>query len=282
MANEEHTTALGSLKNLHKPGSCITRGPEHYAASNLCSYRGQARKKAVASPNRPSGKKLYDWDAYEPLTQAQMGPDRVETEARKVQNKKQPGKWDWYPRGYKKFLKYPKQGDWDVTGHNFTKKCIVPYWHEAHHIIPCESLEGGIQKFETDQGTSGLALMVKQGLLTAGYNQNGEWNMLILPMDQVIARGMELPKHRVTPTHFDHEAFNENVKTQVVRVLNKIKKSSRKHGAKKRAIEIIAEKLRPEIILAGEKGVLNVAAMKTAPFQKAGTAATRSLAAIYR
>src|SRR4029077_14379280 len=52
-----------------------------------------------------------------------------------------------------------------------------PYWHNAHHIIPSGAFRNAI--VTAGKSKSGLANVIKQGLLRATYNQNGKINMVI-------------------------------------------------------------------------------------------------------
>jgi len=96
MSEAQHLKDVKKKPNKHRAvgEACLNRHVGHYAASNTCSYRGQARKRALKD------KGTYDWPAYKSLS----GGPRVRTDARRVKGKV-------IPSWYKLTLAPPSEGD---------------------------------------------------------------------------------------------------------------------------------------------------------------------------
>ncbi|MCY1078317.1 AHH domain-containing protein [Archangium lansingense] len=91
-----------------------------------------------------------------------------------------------------------KEEDWDVDpgNRNFKWDCNVPYYHEAHHVIPDATLRTGL--LEVFKKNAAVAAWVAEKMLDAPYCVHHKDNMLILPMDQLVGEVLELPIHRET------------------------------------------------------------------------------------
>lgn len=186
-------------------GACLNRhiGDKPYEGSgNSCSHRWQAYLQMQGD----SG--LYNWPKYKSLSKQ---ASRITTAAETVAGAKFP---DWYVYS----LKQPEEGDWDVDGNNFWTECYVPYWHEAHHIVPNSTLREAIASVG-----SKLVVTVRRGLLQEKYNLNQKKNMVMLPMDKAVANAIGLPRHRVTASCRSHSTYSNHVKTQLNKMMQKIK-----------------------------------------------------------
>ncbi|HWO08607.1 MAG TPA: hypothetical protein VNN80_03985, partial [Polyangiaceae bacterium] len=105
----------------------------------------------------------------------------------------------------------PRRGEWDLTGSglgwrkvdgggakqltfpNFQGHAHVPYWHNAHHILPNGVLNSAL--LDAAKADMALFYLTRTGLLEAGYNLNDKVNMVLLPMDTVVAAALCLPCH---------------------------------------------------------------------------------------
>jgi len=215
-------------------GSCLNR---HVAsvpskgANNSCSHRWQSYMQMKGD------KRLYNWPKYKSLSEQ---TSRVSTAAIKKDGVIFP---DWY----KYSLKQPKKGDWNVKGKNFFHQCYIPYWHEAHHIVPNSTLRNSIAKV----GAS-FVDTVRQGLLKEKYNVNEKKNMIMLPLDKPIARALKLPVHRKTASHRNHSAYSNNVASKTNKIMLSIREKLDDHEKPnyktlKNKIEKISTGLYPKI-----------------------------------
>lgn len=100
----------------------------------------------------------------------------------------------------------------------------VPYWHNAHHIIPNGALKGAITKAGKEK--AGLTNLIKQGLLKATYNLNDRKNMIILPMEQDVGDLIRLPRHlRGDGTRrFSHPDYSRDAEEQMKDIIDSYKK----------------------------------------------------------
>ncbi|MBN1208019.1 MAG: AHH domain-containing protein [Myxococcaceae bacterium] len=252
-----HRKDSGGLKAKHKKGpgneACLT-GHEgsKYEVGNTCSYRWQAYEQAKIK------KTLYNWPKYRPLHKANQP---VKTEARTK-------KGALFPSWYKKTLDAPAPNAWDVdkSGENnqgvavgnFQGTCYVPYWHEAHHVVP----KGLLGKALVAAGRGAkkprsAVRVVKHGLMDEGYNVNNKLNMFILPLDRTVARVLQLPKHRKTPRHRNHRAYDNFVWSKLNKFFKTTAQDAQKHDEPKyrklrKRIEKLSDKLYDEIIDAGK------------------------------
>jgi hypothetical protein len=107
------------------------------------------------------------------------------------------------------------------------------HWFEAHHIIPRSQLTGAIASI--GQGTPNankLQLMVRRGLMEENYNLNHKKNMIILPMDGLVAKALELPKHLATPDHRDHPRYSKHVEGKIKKFFNPVMETKSRHEKK--------------------------------------------------
>lgn len=170
-------------------GKCLNRhevGFKQYS----CFHKWQAFVRATEDS------KYYNWPRYENAAKDQMpeeghplyaGPGHI-----------------YFTR-----MNKPKPGDWNVDWNrlNFKTNCNIPYYHEAHHIIPDSILQKVIQKtFGAIGGSPELVLTARNLLLEQSYNVNHKLNMVLLPMNSHVARVLNLPVHRRLG-HPDHKAY---------------------------------------------------------------------------
>jgi hypothetical protein len=96
-------------------------------------------------------------------------------------------------RSHWRVYEIPDRPEWSVLSEGNFEHFKVPYWHNAHHIIPNGALKAAIAKVGKE--TAGMTNLIKQGLLKATYNLNDKINMVILPMQRYHARKVGLPRH---------------------------------------------------------------------------------------
>jgi hypothetical protein len=126
-----------------------------------------------------------------------------------------------YPDAHKVFNPPPPAGTWDpLHGNNFRKSARKPYRHNAHHILPNGVLRDCINEAAAQAGDKGAALriLIRGGLLDAGYNLNHKLNMIILPGDQRVAWVLKLPAH-VEKGKRAHEEYSAEVSKRVEQVM---------------------------------------------------------------
>lgn len=272
MSQKRHNWDTKNLKGKHKPvtrstegGACLNShsaerdkpGPEGVLKPHSCNYRWQGFKRALDEESSS-----YNWPRYKPLSEAISRTPFMVLMARVAGSRMQ--------------VNAPKEGDWDITagGKNFRTSCNVPYWHEAHHIIPDSTLSTSIS--ELGKGTpkkSEYMKMARGGLLEAAYNLNHKLNMILLPMDKTISQALGLPRHRLSADVFSHAAYSDKVKRLVDVALKPVQENLQKHetpnyNACKEDIEGVSKTLYPLIILAGKlirKGRLKEGALEQLP-----------------
>jgi A nuclease family of the HNH/ENDO VII superfamily with conserved AHH len=263
----KHQKELKGIKRLHSsgpPGACIHRhGNSKVRANDYCSYRWQGLLNAIDNAG------FYNYPAYRKL----VGEEGVKTD-----------KARGFPSWYKRTLKAPQKGEWNVTEivgaknqKNFRDKCYKPYWHEAHHIVPDDVLrqtlawvgEGAASPAEVEK-------TIRAGLLEEKYNLNAKINMFLLPMDTKISETIGLPKHRITTTTRNHTTYSDKVFAELKKILTKLKKATQKHdefkySSCKEGIENQSNILRAQIRAAGELDkVASLDQMADARFQPPG------------
>ena len=168
-------------------GKCLNRHVSR-VKENSCSHRWQAWKRAVASETV--------W-------------------------------YNAYGDAHKVFNPPPPAGSWDLTqGTNFRKSSRKPYRHNGHHIVPNGILRDCINDAVAQAGDKGPALriLIRGGLLDAGYNLNHMINMIILPSDQRVAWVLKLPAH-VEKGKRAHEEYSAAVQTGVDKVVREFAKA---------------------------------------------------------
>ena len=164
------------LEKLHAQGRCLTRHQQR-TQGHKCSHQWQAKVRAEGADRG-----LYEHPKYHSL----CGQGRWRTAAQQAASGR------YFPRGYGILRNRPKCGDWDPGGQNF-EHFIRPYWHNAHHIVPNRALDNAIQVAGEEDAR--IPNLIKAGLLKADYNLNDELNMIILPMERLIAATLGLPRH---------------------------------------------------------------------------------------
>ncbi len=217
MSQKKHLEDEEQLgKHKQSGDACLNRHVGHYAESNSCSYRAQAKKRAL------SDAELYDWPAYESLANR---PEDIETSAREKNGRTVPS---WYG----KTLKSPAKNAWDLDHkNNFKDKCYEPYWHESHHLVPNSTLSRAISEVGNGMDQPAKVVQaVRGGLLDAGYNLNDKANMFMLPMDRRVALALGLPKHRKTPDHRSHAAYSLYVLGELREIIGAARDDLEAHG----------------------------------------------------
>ena len=142
----------------------------------------------------------------------------------------------------------------------------VPYWHNAHHIIPNGALKGAITKAGKEK--AGLTNCIKQGLLKATYNLNDKINMIILPMEQDVGDLIKLPRHlrgdgtrRFSHPDYSREAEEslkdiiDSYKQIALDAINAVEGKHEKPNAtlSKTALETLSNRLYEDIKKAGQE-----------------------------
>ncbi|HSP80434.1 MAG TPA: AHH domain-containing protein [Myxococcaceae bacterium] len=166
------------------------------------------------------------------------------------------------------------RGDWDVKPGNFDTHCDVPYFHEAHHVIPNSTLSTTIASFFGDTSEGGspeLVFVVRGGLLSAGYNLNHLSNMIILPLDTTVARVIRLPRHRTLPKMY-HGAYSGYVGSELEHIISEyaedlVEHKSPRYKDFKDGLLKLSERLYEAITEAGEDGVEALDFMERARFR---------------
>lgn len=265
MSEAQHAKDLKKLKGHTSAGSptgtggaCLNRHLSQVKESDSCSHRWQGYLNAKAN-----AEDLYDWPHYKPLSEQSS----ITTSARMLNGTLFP---DWY----RKTLKPPKKGDWDVgKDGNFRTKCYVPYWHNAHHVIPNSELRKAI--LEVGKGMRApltTAYLVRQGLLDEKYNLNFKKNMIMLPMDRTVGGTLQLPVHLKSPTARSHGAYSKNVANELKTIFTPVQaaldehEEEPKYKACKDDLENLSEHLHSQIVAAGKSGTKYIDQMAASLF----------------
>ncbi|NTX13033.1 AHH domain-containing protein [Myxococcus sp. CA056] len=238
MSEERHTRDIENKLDHHtaggtEGGKCLNRH-ESRKPNNSCSHIWQATKKAQSDDG------LYNWPRYKDM----------------------PGTIQVFFQGREAEAGKPQKGDWDVKAGNFDTHCDVPYFHEAHHVIPNSTLSTTISDYlgNPDEGGSPeLVTVVRGGLLTAGYNLNHMDNMIMLPLDATVARVMRLPRHRTLPKMY-HGVYSDHVKSELKAMLadnleDLVDHEAPKYKDFKDKLIALSNRLYGSIKQAGEDGV---------------------------
>jgi len=237
--------------NKVEPGACLTghesgrkKAKPRYLKENSCNYRWQGYKQAVDE------KSLYNnkAPAGQPVLQVRWGGLRRKT------------------------ITPSKKSDWNVTpaSLNFRTSCNVPYFHEAHHIVPHGELRDAINKVGPGKHKTKIRNLIRGGLLDELYNLNHKLNMIILPLDKNVAAKVGLPRHRVTTAVRSHKAYSKYIKGKLSEILVPVKKDEAEHFKEpdyedlKDQIVNISETTRPDIEAAGGTSSLDQAAKQWA------------------
>lgn len=203
MADNIHISKA-DLDALHKPG-CLTRCTSKRQPSNPCSHICRAVEQTEDHAS------TYDYPTYIELC-SNTNDYFLPTSSSRA-----------------RLTRCPRPNEWDVgVGNNF-QHYRVPYWHNAHHIIPNGVMRSGIAKVGKED--SRLPRLIKYALLKAEYNLNFKENMVILPMQSAIAQALALPRHLKgdevgpgeLPEIFSHPDYSTMVENELVPVLNRYK-----------------------------------------------------------
>ncbi|NVJ16885.1 hypothetical protein [Myxococcus sp. AM010] len=122
-------------------GKCLNRHVSVWKAHS-CSHRWQAWLHAS------DDKALYDWPKYKRFVDENQ-PIRTNAKQNYTTSDKSGNTtvWPVYPAFYKEFLDAPQPHDWDVGQlGNFRHSCVVPYYHNAHHIVTNSELRNAINR----------------------------------------------------------------------------------------------------------------------------------------
>jgi hypothetical protein len=244
----QHQDNRGNLKALHNPvenstegGVCIVRCKAPRAAGangrllrNSCNYRWQGFEQALRHESE-----RYNYPAYKAL--CGVGPFSME-----IRN--------GGPRTVA-----PTEKTWDITddGDNFQASCNVPYWHEAHHLIPNAELRLAISNIAKGPLKAEYFRLYRRGLMEEKYNLNHKKNMMILPLDNQVSEALGLPRHREHAGVLHHKAYSTEVRTRLQSVFPLVTAAEKKHEEKppyKRVaeqLEAVSARMRQWVIDAG-------------------------------
>lgn len=192
---------LGVKHAKHRPG-CVTRHVSTYDASDSCSHRYHAAKRARAE-------RRIDY------TNAQAQAKCA---------------WKDTDKNRKTLATFLKQGK--ITGppsarggklHIAVEPFSTVWWpwlNNAHHIIPRSVLADALEEIARsaeDHWERAFDVMI-QGLLEEQYNLNDVPNMIMLPVDEADGAAMGLPAH-LSARKRDHPAYSKQVRKVVHAVL---------------------------------------------------------------
>ena len=226
-------------------GACLQGSHEsRYVANNSCSHRWQAYRQAEDISHR------YNWPAYRSIFETIIS-DSAKSRSRQTKTRSKKGRRVYmasilrsafrdtvktvYGAGYKagdegtldvsdfaNVWDLDKSVDaWDSDAQaekpcpNFRKRDNVPYWHQAHHLIPSSLFRNALLNSAGGE-LDDVYFLARKGLLAAKYNHNGKDNMIILPMQDVVADALRLPVHTTAP---QHDAYDRRIKQKLDSVL---------------------------------------------------------------
>lgn len=220
MAGTSHFSDA-DVRNLHQPKGgasekgCLTRHQSR-EQGHQCSHQWHAYVKAEDNAA------MYNYPAYQTL----CGEGSFRTGAR-ISKKGSPFPPNYAMTHMFPMKKRPRPGQWDLGIKRNYLHFTKPYWHNAHHLIPNSTLDTAIRDVSTSDPR--LYDLIRGGLLKGEYNLNGKKNMIILPMDQVVAEAMQLPRHLrghesgPAPEYWNHPDYNQIVRTRIRPVMNEYK-----------------------------------------------------------
>src|SRR5205823_4126093 len=104
---------------------------------------------------------------------------------------------------------------WSFKGDNFIIG-YKPYNHNAHHILPFESM-------------AQLSYDELKLVQASGYNLNDKLNMIILPCNAEYGYALQLPHH---PT--SHDKYSKAVKQMIAKLKKKLSQKKKKHDLTKK------------------------------------------------
>jgi hypothetical protein len=221
-----HVSAA-ELDALHAKGKCLTRHESAFKKGDKCSHRYGAYLQIKSDQG------YYNYPKYKSF----CGPGSFRTNAYRAG-----GSGATFPSWYTLTKRQPRKGDWDVgkmgalpgssvkSIENFTTHASVPYWHNAHHIVPNSTLSEKIDDAGASDGR--IPNLIRQGLLNVSYNLNDKQNMIVLPMDTKVAGALGLPRHIKggEPGYYlNHPDYNTMVKGMLTPIINRYKAIVAKH-----------------------------------------------------
>jgi hypothetical protein len=207
MADQEHFLTTGApsphyIEGGLDKGGCLTGHLTEYRKSDSCSYRWQA-----VARSRSNRKPIYNLKKITAKDMQRVKDDRTSkakvadgslvTSAYYSKDKKTGKMTAINPPGYATRLRVPDDPkDWWVdTGDNF-EGFIVPYWNNAHHMIPKGTFNEVIDKVE-QKASARVRDLIVCSLIEARYNINHHKNMILLPQDKEVGILFRLPRHLI-------------------------------------------------------------------------------------
>lgn len=219
-------------------GACLTGHSTSYSDACSCTYRWQAVRES-----RRNRREIYN--KVPVVTEKQSREYHAKAPSLPqgfIPTSYNPAKHSNSNLQYGPHIALPQAGDWQVfgptranmkdaagntipPGANFTK-WTWPYWNNAHHMIPKGTFNGTIDAIDDLDCRE----LVRVGLLRAEYNVNHHINIILLPMDQEVARVMDLPRHlirdedfvriEIGTKYFNHGAYNQNIRTRLEAIID--------------------------------------------------------------
>lgn len=219
MATTKHLAFLGKGIPHHTSGGatggkCIAKHvPSYEPTQSSCTHRWQAFEKAMENKGTY---KLTD-DQVKALGGGKWsllfrGGQKVVS---KLVAARETAEVSTENKGmYQHLVAKPGKGeDWDVGhGRNFKWDCNVPYYHEAHHVVPDATVRTALMKVFDAQ----VAVWVATKMLEVPYCVHHKDNMLILPMDARVGDVLQLPIHRETK-QCNHNRYDEFILKKLVK-----------------------------------------------------------------
>jgi hypothetical protein len=221
MANNNHVSEA-DLEKLHKQGACLTRHQKR-AKGNKCSHQWQAKEQAEAHPS------VYNYPSY--YTLCDNIPGGIFLTA--LRSNFPPGYGEEWLGSYWKNKPTHSGKEWDLGKDDNFNHFAKPYWHNAHHIVPNRALASAINDAASQAKNAELINLIKAGLLKAEYNLNDKINMVILPMERIVAAALALPRHlkrdEVGPDEKkefrSHADYSKRIENKLVGVMRNYKET---------------------------------------------------------
>jgi hypothetical protein len=239
---QKHFLSSGAASPHHvesglENGGCLTGHEGTFKPNRSCSYRWQAVERSRTHRKPIYNLDFTDADVQRVINQrdpnARVGPGLLMTSAYYSKDKKTGQKFVT-PLGYATRLKIPKDfRDWWIEkGTNF-QGFIVPWWNNAHHLIPKGILNKGIDDGARDNPR--VRDVVVCSLIEARYNINHHRNVVLLPMDKEVAVMYRLPRHLVLEDEteiqetgspvFNHQSYNATVSQRLRGIIRSYKRA---------------------------------------------------------
>jgi hypothetical protein len=241
--SQEHFLSSGARSPHHvesglENGGCLTGHQGRFTPDCSCSYRWQAVERS-RSHRRPiynldltEADKQRVFDERDPSVRVRRG--FLKTSAYFSTDKKTGKKTVINPAKYATQIKIPKdpRGWWIEKGKNF-QGLIVPWWNNAHHMIPKGLLNKAIDDGARDNPR--VRDVVVCSLIEARYNINHHRNVVLLPMDKEVAIMYRLPRHLVLEDEtdiqetgspvFNHQNYNATVSQRLRGIIRSYKRA---------------------------------------------------------